>query len=137
MPKKLAITQKNVDEMAQSSKPELKRIFGVDGNLGEQLGLTKDWVTRIIKAVGNYGESFDRNVGAGSQLWHRARFEQTVEPGRNSIRAADPLTGHGFRRAQTTAATGRKAATCARRAGGLERRSHPNRICDRARWNRL
>ena len=64
----LAITQKNVDEMAQSSKPELKRIFGTDGNLGEQLGLTKDWVTRIIKAVGNYGESFDRNVGAGSQL---------------------------------------------------------------------
>ena len=64
----LAITQKNVDEMANSSKPELKRIFGTDGNLGEQLGLTKDWVTRIIKAVGNYGESFDRNVGAGSQL---------------------------------------------------------------------
>jgi general L-amino acid transport system substrate-binding protein len=64
----LAITQKNVDEMANSPKPELKRIFGSDGNLGEQLGLTKDWVTRIIKAVGNYGESFDRNVGAGSQL---------------------------------------------------------------------
>ena len=64
----LAITQKNVDEMANSPKPELKRIFGSDGNLGEQLGLTKDWVTRIIKAVGNYGESFDRNVGASSQL---------------------------------------------------------------------
>ncbi len=64
----LAITQKNVDEMANSPKPEFKRIFGTDGNLGEQLGLTKDWVTRIIKAVGNYGESFDRNVGAGSQL---------------------------------------------------------------------
>ena len=64
----LAITQNNVDEMANSPKPELKRIFGSDGNLGEQLGLTKDWVTRIIKAVGNYGESFDRNVGASSQL---------------------------------------------------------------------
>ena len=63
-----AITQKNVDEMAKSGKPELKRIFGTDGNLGEQLGLTRDWVTRIIKAVGNYGESFDRNVGAGSKL---------------------------------------------------------------------
>jgi general L-amino acid transport system substrate-binding protein len=63
-----AITQKNVDEMAKSNKPELKRIFGTDGNLGEQLGLTRDWVTRIIKAVGNYGESFDRNVGAGSKL---------------------------------------------------------------------
>jgi general L-amino acid transport system substrate-binding protein len=64
----LDITQKNVDEMAKSDRPELKRVFGTDGNFGEQLGLTKDWVTRIVKAVGNYGESFDRNVGAGSRL---------------------------------------------------------------------
>jgi len=64
----LGITQKNLDEMAKSDKPELKRVFGTDGNLGEQLGLTKDWVSRIVKAVGNYGESFDRNVGAGSKL---------------------------------------------------------------------
>ena len=34
----------------------------------KQLGVTKDWVSRIVKAVGNYGESFDRNVGAGSKL---------------------------------------------------------------------
>jgi general L-amino acid transport system substrate-binding protein len=64
----LGVTQKNVDEMAKSDKPEFKRAFGTDGNLGEQLGLTKDWVSRIVKAVGNYGESFDRNVGAGSKL---------------------------------------------------------------------
>ncbi|TYL99458.1 amino acid ABC transporter substrate-binding protein [Bradyrhizobium rifense] len=64
----LGITQKNVDEMAKSDKPELKRVLGTDGNLGEQLGLTKDWVIRIVKAVGNYGESFDRNVGDGSPL---------------------------------------------------------------------
>ena len=64
----LGITQKNVDEMVKSDKPELKRVLGTDGNLGEQLGLTKDWVIRIVKAVGNYGESFDRNVGAGSPL---------------------------------------------------------------------
>lgn len=64
----LGITRKNVDEMARSENPELKRIFGTDGNFGEQLGVTKDWVSRIIKAVGNYGESFDRNVGAGSPL---------------------------------------------------------------------
>ena len=36
--------------------------------IGEQLGLTKDWVVRIVKQVGNYGESFDRNVGPGSKL---------------------------------------------------------------------
>src|SRR5713226_7608906 len=64
----LGVTQKNVDDMAKSDKPELKRAFGTDGNLGEQLGLTKDWMSRIVKAVGNYGESFDRNVGAGSKL---------------------------------------------------------------------
>jgi general L-amino acid transport system substrate-binding protein len=64
----LGITQKNVDDMAKSDKPELKRVFGTDGNLGETLGLTKDWVTRIVKATGNYGEVFDRNVGAGSKL---------------------------------------------------------------------
>ena len=62
------ITQKNVDEKAKSDNPELKRVLGSDGNLGEQLGLTKDWVVRIVKAVGNYGESFDRNVGTGSKL---------------------------------------------------------------------
>ena len=64
----LGVTRNNVDEMAKSDKPELKRAFGADGNLGEQLGLTKDWVSRIVKAVGNYGEAFDRNVGAGSRL---------------------------------------------------------------------
>jgi general L-amino acid transport system substrate-binding protein len=64
----LGITQKNVDEKAKSDNPELKRVLGSDGNLGEQLGLTKDWVVRIVKGVGNYGESFDRNVGAGSKL---------------------------------------------------------------------
>jgi general L-amino acid transport system substrate-binding protein len=64
----LGITQKNVDELAKSDKPELKRVFGTDGNLGETLGLTKDWVARIVKATGNYGEVFDRNIGAGSKL---------------------------------------------------------------------
>src|SRR5882757_10069156 len=64
----LGITQKNVDEKAKSDNPELKRVLGSDGNLGEQLGVTKDWVVRIVKAVGNYGEVFDRNVGAGSPL---------------------------------------------------------------------
>src|SRR6202012_6049764 len=64
----LGVTQRTVDDMAKSDKPELKRVLGTDGNFGEQLGLTKDWVIRILKAVGNYGETFDRNVGAGSPL---------------------------------------------------------------------
>ena len=64
----LGVTSKNVDEKAKLENPELKRVLGTDGNFGEQLGLTKDWVVRIVKAVGNYGEVFDRNVGAGSPL---------------------------------------------------------------------
>jgi general L-amino acid transport system substrate-binding protein len=62
------ITQKNVDVMVKSDKPDLRRAFGTDGNLGGQLGLSKDWFYRIVKAVGNYGEAYDRNVGAGSKL---------------------------------------------------------------------
>jgi general L-amino acid transport system substrate-binding protein len=62
------LTQKNVDEGLTSDKPDVKRFVGTEGNFGEQLGLTKDWALRIIKHVGNYGESFERNVGQGSPL---------------------------------------------------------------------
>jgi general L-amino acid transport system substrate-binding protein len=64
----LGVTQKNVDEMVKSTNPEVKRLLGTEGSYGEQLGLTKDWVVRIIKLVGNYGEVFERNVGSGSPL---------------------------------------------------------------------
>ena len=64
----LGISSKNVDEMLKSDKPDIRRLLGVEGNFGEQLGLTNDWVVRIVKHAGNYGEIFDRNVGAGSKL---------------------------------------------------------------------
>jgi general L-amino acid transport system substrate-binding protein len=64
----LGITQKNIDQMLTSTNPAIKRFVGTDGSYGEQIGLTKDWAVRIVKLVGNYGESFDRNVGAGSPL---------------------------------------------------------------------
>ena len=64
----LNITQNNVDEMVKSGNPEIRRFVGTEGTYGEQLGLTKDWAVRIIKLVGNYGESFERNVGQGSPL---------------------------------------------------------------------
>ena len=44
------------------------RLLGTEGNYGEQFGLTKDWVYRIIKHVGNYGEIFERNVGPNTAL---------------------------------------------------------------------
>jgi len=85
----LGVTQKNVGEMAKSDKPELKRAFGTDGNLGEQLGLTKDWFSRIVKAVGNYGESFDRNVGSGSKLGIARGLNQLWNKG--GIQYAPPI----------------------------------------------
>jgi general L-amino acid transport system substrate-binding protein len=64
----LNISTKTLDEAMKSPNPEIKRFIGTEGNYGEQLGLTKDWAVRIIKQVGNYGESFERNVGMGSPL---------------------------------------------------------------------
>ena len=64
----LGVTKANVDEMRKSANPEIKRLLGVEGKFGEGLGLTSDWAYRIIKHVGNYGESFERNVGMGSKL---------------------------------------------------------------------
>jgi general L-amino acid transport system substrate-binding protein len=64
----LGVTQKAVDEAMKSDRPDVRRLVGTDGNFGEQIGLTKDWAARIIRHVGNYGESFERNVGAGSKL---------------------------------------------------------------------
>jgi len=64
----LGVTQANVDEKTKSDNPEIKRLLGTEGKFGEQVGLTSDWVVRIIKHVGNYGESFERNVGQGSLL---------------------------------------------------------------------
>jgi len=64
----LGVTQKNVDEMLASTNPDIKRLLGKEGEFGKGIGLDNDWAVRIIKAVGNYGEAFDRNVGAGSRL---------------------------------------------------------------------
>ena len=64
----LGVSSRNVDEGLKSNQPEIRRLLGVEGNFGEQLGLTKDWVVRIVRQVGNYGEVFERNVGTGSKL---------------------------------------------------------------------
>jgi general L-amino acid transport system substrate-binding protein len=62
------VTQANVDEKTRSSDPHIKRLLGVEGNFGERLGLDNDFAVRVIRAVGNYGEIFERNVGSGSRL---------------------------------------------------------------------
>jgi general L-amino acid transport system substrate-binding protein len=64
----LGISSKNIDEALKSKKPEVMRLVGTEGTYGENLGLAKDWAARIIRHVGNYGEIYDRNVGAESKL---------------------------------------------------------------------
>lgn len=64
----LGVTQANVEEMKQSSNPEIRRLLGVEGTFGADAGMSADFVVNIVKAVGNYGEIFERNVGQGSQL---------------------------------------------------------------------
>jgi general L-amino acid transport system substrate-binding protein len=64
----LGVTSKNIDEAMRSKKPDVMRLVGTEGEYGEDLGLTKDWAARIIRHVGNYGEVYDRNVGADSKL---------------------------------------------------------------------
>lgn len=62
------VTSKNVDEQAKSANPNIKRILGVTPGGGANLGLNEKWAYNIVKQVGNYGESFERNVGQGSPL---------------------------------------------------------------------
>ncbi|RXT55116.1 amino acid ABC transporter substrate-binding protein [Bosea sp. Tri-44] len=64
----LGVTKANVDQMRGSANPEIRRLLGVDGRFGEGLGLANDWAYRIVKHVGNYGESFERTVGSRSVL---------------------------------------------------------------------
>ncbi|MEB3234365.1 MAG: amino acid ABC transporter substrate-binding protein [Cyanobacteriota bacterium] len=69
----VGITQANVvgkvaEARANPNRSELRRLLGVEGEFGRQLGLAPDFVVRSVKAVGNYGELFERNVGRGSPI---------------------------------------------------------------------
>jgi general L-amino acid transport system substrate-binding protein len=63
-----AITQANVEDLKKSDDPNIKRMLGVTPGMGKALGLDEEWMVRAIKAVGNYGEIFERNVGKNSSL---------------------------------------------------------------------
>lgn len=60
------ITSANADEMLKNPDANIQRLLGVKGGLGTKLGLDDQWALRIVKQVGNYGESFERNLGKGS-----------------------------------------------------------------------
>ena len=59
----LGVTSANVEEMARTStNPDVQRLLGRTGDLGQSMGLTNDWAVRIIRQVGNYGEMYERNI---------------------------------------------------------------------------
>jgi general L-amino acid transport system substrate-binding protein len=64
------VSSANVDEMVKSENPDIKRFLGEekDQTIGKDLGLDEKWAYNIVKQVGNYGDSFERNVGEGSPL---------------------------------------------------------------------
>jgi general L-amino acid transport system substrate-binding protein len=64
----LGVTKANAADMLKSENPEIKRLLGTEGKFGEAIGLGNDWAYRIVRHIGNYGEAFERNVGAGSLL---------------------------------------------------------------------
>ncbi|HET7714049.1 MAG TPA: amino acid ABC transporter substrate-binding protein [Bauldia sp.] len=80
----LGVASDTIDAALASDKPEVRRLVGTDGAFGEEMGLTRDWAARIIRAVGNYGEIYERNLGVDStlgiprgmnQLWNRGGIQ--------------------------------------------------------------
>lgn len=66
----LGITSANVAELASApgSNPEINRLLGTEGNLGEMIGLPADWAVKAISVAGNYGEIFEKNIGENSPV---------------------------------------------------------------------
>ena len=66
----LGVTSANVGDMSASAgaNPEINRLLGTEGNLGEMLGIDADWGAKVIASVGNYGESFERNIGENTPI---------------------------------------------------------------------
>ena len=65
----LGITQANAKARLKGTEnPAIKRLLGSEGKFGEELGLSNDWALNAISAVGNYGESYERNVGPNTPL---------------------------------------------------------------------
>jgi general L-amino acid transport system substrate-binding protein len=64
----LGLTQANIGTQANTANPEVRRFIGAEGDFGKGIGLPRDWAQQIVATVGNYGESFERNLGTGSRI---------------------------------------------------------------------
>ena len=73
----LDVSQANVDAQRSSQSPDVQRLLGVTGDFGTKLGVPNDWAYKAIKAVGNYGDIWERNVGPKTSL--------RLDRGRNAL----------------------------------------------------
>ena len=90
------ITAANVEQIkAETKNPDVQRFLGVIEEKGKELGLPNDFAVQIVTQVGNYGESFDRNVGPSTAAQDRARPERAVEGRRPDVQSAVPLSRRG------------------------------------------
>jgi general L-amino acid transport system substrate-binding protein len=85
----LGVTSRNIGQALASRKPEVMRLVGTTGTFGEQIGLTNDWAANVIRSVGNYGEVFDRNLGAKTPLAIPRGLNQLWDEG--GIQYAPPI----------------------------------------------
>lgn len=73
----LGVTAANLEAMKKSDNPNIKRLIGAEGEFGKHIGLSNDWCANAIKAVGNYGEIYDRNLGPNAAI--------TIDRGLNNL----------------------------------------------------
>lgn len=64
----LGVGAATIEDALQSKKPDVRRLVGLEGDFGEELGLANDWAVNLLRSVGNYGEIYDRNLGVDSDL---------------------------------------------------------------------
>jgi general L-amino acid transport system substrate-binding protein len=64
----LGVKSATIDDAMKSPSPDIRRLVGNEGEFGQQLGLEKDWAARAVRAVGNYGEIYERNIGTQGRL---------------------------------------------------------------------
>lgn len=64
----LGLTSQTILQANNSTDPVIKRFVGTEGSLGQDMGLPKDFAVRVIKHIGNYGEMYERNLGAKTKL---------------------------------------------------------------------
>jgi general L-amino acid transport system substrate-binding protein len=77
----LGVTSATVDAAKHSGSAEVRRFLGIDTDLGARIGLSPDWTQRVIRQVGNYGELFERHLGARSPLKLERRLNNLSSKG--------------------------------------------------------